>query len=206
MKLEFSDGALKVRTGDYVIYNREWLFQHLEQEFLLLQELKREKGNMASLGNIDVNVNICDHINQIEVFCEAGATAPFRAHKTDAGIDLTTPNRIVVPCGGSALINTGLRFKIPKGFYGKLESKSGLHCKNDIVCLGGVIDADYRGTVVVKLYNFGHNDYIFEKGDKIVQMVIIPCLLSEIVQVENFDAFMEEETERGENGFGSTGR
>lgn len=91
--------------------------------------------------------------------------------------------------------------EIPKGFYGKLESKSGLNVKHSVVSLGGVIDSGYTGSIVAKLYNLSDVDYLFEPGDKVVQIIIQPC---EYPKLELTDSF--EETERGNGGFGSTGR
>ena len=106
---------------------------------------------------------------------EDGAYLPEKAHEPDAGYDLRTHIPVKIPAGGSATIDTGIHIAIPEGFFGKLESKSGLNVKHHIVSLGGVIDAGYTGSIVVKLYNLGKQDYIFQKGDKIVQMIIQPC-------------------------------
>lgn len=129
-----------------------------------------------------------------------GGFEPVRGHYDDAGMDLRTPEDVIVPAGGSAIIKTKTFVEIPVGYYGKLESKSGLNVKHDVVCLGGVIDASYRGEIVVKLYNLGTSDYRFKAGDKVVQMIIQPCVLEEWVKDEDLS-----ETERGDKGFGSTG-
>ena len=134
-------------------------------------------------------------------FLGEGAYEPIRGHYDDAGMDLRTPNDVVIRAHGSCLIDTGVHVEIPVGYFGKLESKSGLHVNNDIVCLGGTIDSGYRGSVVVKLYNLGDKDYKFCAGDKVVQMVIIPCVLEDWVLSDGLS-----ESERGEDGFGSTGR
>lgn len=128
--------------------------------------------------------------------------APIRAHLDDAGIDLRTPEKVCVPKGGSATIDTKVSVEIPQHYYGKLESKSGLNVKHNIVCLGGVIDSGYTGTIVVKLYNLGDEDYTFNAGDKIVQLLIIPCETPMIQLVADINT----DTERGVNGFGSSGK
>lgn len=132
---------------------------------------------------------------------EDGAYLPEKAHEADAGYDLRTHIPVKIPAGGSATIDTGIHIAIPEGFFGKLESKSGLNVKHHIVSLGGVIDAGYTGSIVVKLYNLGKQDYIFQKGDKIVQMIIQPCINLCLKQVKAL-----EDTERGDKGFGSSGR
>lgn len=138
----------------------------------------------------------------LKIMLDEGACLPTIGHPDDAGIDLCTPYFVTVPMHGSAVIDTGVHIQIPKGYYGKLESKSGLNVKHDIVCCGGVIDAGYTGSIVVKLYNLGLKDYSFYPGDKIVQLVIVPCVTERIFEVvKSF-----EDTERGADGFGSTGR
>ena len=136
----------------------------------------------------------------MKVILDNGAYMPERGHDGDAGMDLRTPERVFIPKNGSAVIDTGVHMEIPYGYFGKLESKSGLNVKNSIVSLGGVIDHGYTGSIKAKLYNFG-DDYTFEKGDKVVQIVIQPCEYPELELTDHF-----EETERGDNGFGSTGR
>lgn len=130
---------------------------------------------------------------------DKGAYEPLRAHLADAGLDLRTPYDFVIKAGHSATIDTGCHFGLPQGYYGKIEGKSGLNVKYGIVTLGGVIDQGYTGSVVVKLYNFGE-DYEFKAGDKIAQLIIQPCVMPHIEIVDSL-----EETERGNNGFGSTG-
>jgi dUTP pyrophosphatase len=137
----------------------------------------------------------------MKVMLDNGAYMPERGHDGDAGLDLRTPKWVIVPAHGYATIDTGVHMEIPKGFYGKLESKSGLNVKHSVVSLGGVIDSGYTGSIVAKLYNLSDVDYLFEPGDKVVQIIIQPC---EYPKLELTDSF--EETERGNGGFGSTGR
>lgn len=129
------------------------------------------------------------------------ACAPVRGHEADAGLDLRTPKRVVVYPNDSVTINTGVHVQIPLGYFGKLESKSGLHVNHDIVCHGGIIDSGFTGSIVCKLFNHGKQKYVFEQGDKIVQLIIQPCLLPKLELVDDF-----ENTERGDSGFGSTGK
>ncbi len=126
---------------------------------------------------------------------------PLRAHPSDAGLDLRVKEPCLVKKGESVIIDTGVHFEIPEGYYGKLESKSGLNIKHGIVCLGGVIDSGYTGPVIAKLYNFGDEDYSFEKGDKCVQIIFHKCYTPKLNIVDSF-----AETERGDNGFGSSGK
>ena len=137
----------------------------------------------------------------INVVLDEGAFPPVRGHQGDAGLDLRTPSKVTVPAGGSATIDTGVHMEIPYGYYGKLESKSGLNVKHSVVSHGGTIDFGYSGSIRVKLYNHGAHDYTFEPGDKIIQLIIVPCELPEVKIVDKLS-----ESERGAGGFGSTGR
>lgn len=128
---------------------------------------------------------------------------PRRAHFDDAGIDFFAPKDYVVPAHGSVLINLMVCVEIPIGYYGKMESKSGLMTKKGVVCAGGVIDSGFRGSIKVRMENHEDTDYKFDQGDKVVQMVLIPCLLEdcEVVPVLN-----DSVSGRGTSGWGSTGR
>lgn len=127
------------------------------------------------------------------------AILPTRAHDQDAGLDLYSREEQVILPGGSAVFDTGVHVELPEGTFGKLESKSGLHFKTGIVCLGGVVDASYRGSIHVKLTNFGDKPYMIRKGQKIVQMIIQPYLAPALELADRLS-----ETERGEHGFGSS--
>ena len=131
---------------------------------------------------------------------DKGAFMPVRGHKDDAGLDLRTPIAFGIDPGGSAKIDTGVHIDIAPGLVGMLKSKSGLNVKFGITS-EGVIDAGYTGSIVAKLYNHGESPVVFSAGDKITQLVLLPVYIpDELVVVDAFD-----ETERGDNGFGSTG-
>lgn len=128
---------------------------------------------------------------------------PERAHPYDAGLDLKTPVSIDLPAKDAVIIDLKFRVAIPEGYEGKLESKSGLNVKFNVLCPGGVIDSHYTGTVKAKMYNLGDNDYHFNEGDKVVQLVVIPVATPEPMRCNELP---NENTDRGDNGFGSTGR
>lgn len=136
----------------------------------------------------------------MEVILNNGAYMPSRGHETDAGLDLRTPRAVTVPAYESVVVDTGVHVALPHGCAGLLVSKSGLNVKHDITSTG-LIDEGYTGSIVVKLYNNKGEDYVFEAGDKITQLVVIPVIREPLEQVSVFNA-----TERGDNGFGSTGR
>lgn len=137
----------------------------------------------------------------MKVVLDARAYAPERAHEHDAGLDLRIPVDMVIRAHGSITVDTGVHVQIPNGCYGKLESKSGLNVKHGVVSCGGVIDAGYTGSIVVKLYNLSNEPYTFKAGDKIVQLIVVPYYAPRLELVSSL-----EDTERGANGFGSSGR
>lgn len=137
---------------------------------------------------------------KVKAMIEDGGKLPTRAHKQDAGADLYSPRSITIDPHSSAVIDTGVHIAIPDGFCGLLVSKSGLNVNHDITSTG-LIDTGYTGSIRVKLYNQGNTPYHINKGDKISQIVILPVVLCDFIQVDEF-----EETERGSGGFGSTGR
>jgi dUTP pyrophosphatase len=141
-----------------------------------------------------------DDRNRVKVMLDKGAYIPERAHEQDAGLDLRSPIKLSIYAGESAIIDTGVHVAIPDGYVGMLKSKSGLNVKYGLLN-EGVIDAGYTGSIIVKLYNFGDRDIMVERGDKVSQLVILPIITPDVEMVNNLD-----KTERGSNGFGSTGR
>lgn len=132
---------------------------------------------------------------------DSDALMPTRAHETDAGLDIYAREHQIVPAKESATFDTGVHIEIPKGFVGFLKSKSGLNVKHGLTS-EGVIDSGYTGSIVVKLYNNSGYDYTVNKGDKITQLVVLPIAHDfDLELVDNL-----EETDRGNNGFGSSGR
>lgn len=142
----------------------------------------------------------------MKIMLDEGATLPTRAHDQDAGLDLYSREEKII--GGIfddffdnyATFDTGVHIELPPGTFGQLFSKSGLNVNYNIVSCGGTIDEGYTGSIHVKLYNLGKKPYMIRKGQKICQLVIMPCLKPELEVVDRL-----EETERGEKGFGSSG-
>lgn len=137
---------------------------------------------------------------KLKAILDEGAKMPTRAHNTDAGLDIYARETQIISARDSAKFDTGVHIEIPAGYVGFLKSKSGLNVKHGITS-EGVIDAGYTGAIVAKLYNNSGYDYTVNAGDKITQLVLLPIITPELEQVENFD-----ETERGANGFGSSGK
>lgn len=151
----------------------------------------------------------------MKIKVDPGAYVPTRAHDTDAGMDLySMEEKTIHPRGWSLkedgfhqafttgeTFDTGVHMAIPNGYFGKIESRSGLNVKNSVVSCGGVVDSGYTGSIKVKLYNLGTEPYTVHAGDKIAQLIIHQYLAPELELVSHLD-----ETERGDAGFGSTGR
>lgn len=136
----------------------------------------------------------------LPVQLDEGAYMPERAHELDAGLDFRSPIGTLIPGFGCATIDTGVHIQLPPGTVGMLKSKSGLNVKHGLTG-EGVIDEGFTGSIVVKLYNHTPQEYYINKGDKISQLVILPVLRPTPVQVDKIEG-----GERGDNGFGSTGR
>ena len=137
----------------------------------------------------------------MKIILDQGAKMPTRAHADDAGLDLySRENRVIFP-HSSATFDTGVHIEIPRGYVGMIKSKSGLNVKYGLTS-EGVLDCGYTGSIRVKLYNHSSEAYTVAAGDKISQLVIMPIIAPELELVKDFGT----ETERGANGFGSTGR
>ena len=137
---------------------------------------------------------------KLKVVLDEGAKMPTRAHEDDAGFDLYSREDAVIYNGDSHRFDTGVHVQIPKGFAGVIKSKSGLNV-NYGVQSDGLIDSGYTGSITVKLYNHGRAAVRIEKGQKISQLVLVPIFTPDLEQVDSL-----EETERGNGGFGSSGK
>ena len=128
---------------------------------------------------------------------------PEYATPASAGVDLRASEGCVIPSGGRALVPTGLRIALPEGYEAQVRPRSGLALEHGVTLPNspGTIDADYRGEIGVILMNLGQEPFVVEPGDRIAQMVVAPVVRVAWSEAEALDA-----TERGEGGFGSTGR
>ncbi|MFV5769547.1 dUTP diphosphatase [Mammaliicoccus sciuri] len=158
------------------------------------------------------------------------ATLPDRGHPDDAGLDIYAAETVILDPQEKRLINTDLAVNIPKGYVGLLTSRSGVSSKTELVVETGKIDAGFQGHMKVSIKNGSQDwygtkhserlldiqneeimgsgsyapyqiEYQITKGDKIAQLLIVPIVTPEAVEVEEFT----NTTARGEQGFGSTG-
>ncbi len=131
------------------------------------------------------------------------AKLPIKAHPDDACFDLFAVEDEIVWKGSICQIQTGIAIAIPPGYFGLILEKSGLAIKHGIQIHGGVIDSNYRGEIIVLVSLHSHNkheEFMLSIGDKIAQLAIVPIHAAkdfiEVAELNN--------TDRGENGFGST--
>ena len=134
-----------------------------------------------------------------------GATLPTYGSSEAAGADLYAclDADVVIEPGKTAFIPTGFAMAVPKGCAGLIYARSGMACKRDLAPANkvGVIDSDYRGEIMVALHNHGSQMQTIANGDRIAQMIITPVITPAYTWAENLD-----DTNRGEGGFGSTGK
>ncbi|HEX2506809.1 MAG TPA: dUTP diphosphatase [Miltoncostaeaceae bacterium] len=132
-----------------------------------------------------------------------GGRVPVRAHPGDAGLDLAAAEAADLAPGGRAPVGTAIAVAIPSGHAGLVLPRSGLARRHGVTLANspGLIDAGYRGELVVTLVNLGDAPHRVEPGDRIAQLVLVPVELWEAREVEE----LPQSDGRGEGGFGSTG-
>ncbi len=128
------------------------------------------------------------------------ARIPHYSHEGDAGLDLFSSIDSVLNKGEVKAVSTGIQVAVPEGHVGLIWDKSGISLKG-VHRLAGVIDSGYRGEVRVVMANLGEKLFVVKRGMKIAQLLIQPVMDVEVVEVDEL-----EETSRGQNGFGSTGK
>lgn len=169
---------------------KKWLVTMFLDDWIKIYTEAESDIRIKEMGLLDMKVKL-----------DENAIMPTKAHKTDAGFDIYSTEDKVVKAKQSAIFDTGVHIELPMNTVGMLKSKSGLNVKHSITS-EGVIDEGYTGSITVKLYNNGDTDYTVKKGDKITQLVILPLVdVGKLELVEDLTA-----TDRGNNGFGSSGR
>lgn len=119
------------------------------------------------------------------------------------GLDLRAvmATRREIPAGGRWIFDTGIAIELPPGHVAMVQPRSGLALNHGVVASTGIIDTDYRGTIRVCLFNLWRVEYMVNPGDRIAQLVIMPTVRVVPIEVEELT-----HTQRGESGFGSSGR
>lgn len=141
----------------------------------------------------------------LRLFPERDRDLPLPSYATSgaAGLDLVASEDVLLSPGAHAAIPTGIALAIPVGYEGQVRPRSGLALRHRVTVLNspGTIDWDYRAEIKVLLINLGDAPYTVRRGDRIAQLVIAPVCRVSLREVSSLPA-----TERGEGGFGSTGR
>ena len=127
------------------------------------------------------------------------ATLPFRATPGSAGLDLFSAEDVTIEPDAQSIVKTDLAIKCPENSYIKLTDRSSMALQKLRVA-AGTIDSDFMGNVCVILHNYGNTTYYVKKGQRICQMIVMPIIVPHIVEVNELTP-----TERGVNGFGSSG-
>ena len=133
--------------------------------------------------------------------------SPVRAHETDAGIDFFVPEDFkptAIHSGEDILIDSGIKVLVPRGYALIFKEKSGVATKKKLTLGASVVDSDYRGTVHFHMFNNGAIPQAVYPGEKIVQGLVVPISLCSTEEISN-EEYAENETDRGDGGFGSSG-
>ncbi len=127
------------------------------------------------------------------------ARLPLRAHPTDSGADLFALERTVLPARGVVKVRTGVAMELPENTSGIIWGKSSVESRG-IKAMAGLVDAPYRGELLVCMYNLNDTEFVFEAGQKVAQLVVLPTLYPSFEEAAELS-----DTSRGSGGFGSTG-
>lgn len=128
------------------------------------------------------------------------AKLPHRAHATDSGADLFALERTVLAPHAVTNVHTGVCVELPENTSGIIWGKSSVESKG-IKAMAGLVDAPYRGELIVCMYNLNDTEFVFDAGQKVAQLVVIPTLYPSFEEAQELS-----QTSRGGGGFGSTGR
>lgn len=178
-----------IELADWYEYVQLLIAELNEKEKQL--KLSNKKG-MACMNNLTIKTVIDDH-----------GSAPAYSRDGDAAVDLRASENCYIKAGAVRLVDTGVRVAIPNGYVGLVCPRSGMACKHEVTVINapGVIDPNYRGSIKVGLVNHNSVGFDIREGDRIAQLLIMPVPRVTFEQVAELD-----DTERGADGFGSSGR
>lgn len=128
------------------------------------------------------------------------AKLPVRAHPTDSGADLFALTRTVLPARSITKVHTGVAVELPENTSGIIWGKSSVESQG-IKAMAGLVDAPYRGELIVCMYNLNDTEFVFEAGQKVAQLVVLPTLYPTFEEAAELS-----DTTRADGGFGSTGK
>lgn len=161
------------------------------------------KYNVDSTESIEIDNDFKYRVNFIN---KSTNDDPKYATSGSAGFDLRSNENVVIKAGKYALVSTGLYFELPPNMELQVRSRSGLAAKFGVAVLNspGTVDSDYRGEVKVILINHGEMDFNISKGDRIAQAVVAMNCGNNFINLNKVNE-LNENTDRGSGGFGSTG-
>lgn len=190
------DAELAAR--DKVIKEIESTTLSTNKKDLIITILKSATDVMASMTK-NPRIRIEVKVKKLN----SDAILPTYAHPSDAGADIYSSEDVEIPGGATTIVKTGIQVAIPAGYMIQICPRSGLSAKTPlrIANAPGTIDSSYRGEIGVIMHNTGAAPYTVNKGDRIAQMIIAPAPMIVWEEVNELD-----ETERGNGGFGSTGK
>lgn len=174
-------------------------------DYIVVSVINKRVGNKLLTANYEcLNCKTTwFEVEKMKVVCKG--EKPSYTNEYAAGLDIRANNNepITIYPGEYTSVPTNLAVEIPRGHFGMIVPRSGLGFKHRITLINdvGIIDEDYRGKIGIKLVNDSNKPYMIEKGDRVAQMIIIPYIQPKLIFVDEL-----EETERGNKGFGSTGR
>lgn len=181
--IETQDGALSNMNTHPDEIAREKMLKEHHRKTCLPSSIKPWNGHPLKICKLDKDAKI-----------------PTKANSTDAGYDLYALGGDILHKHTHKLIRTGISMSIPKGYVGLIWPRSGLAYKHGLDVFAGVIDSGYRGDIGVVLYNSQFGDYNIEAGDRIAQIIFQKIEDFELIEVSRLN-----ETDRNNEGFGSTG-
>lgn len=181
-----------VELADWHEYVQLLIAELNEKDAKSFLKLNARKKGMACMNNLTIKTVIDDH-----------GSVPAYSRDGDAAVDLRASESCYIKAGAVRLVDTGVRVAIPSGYVGLVCPRSGMACKHEVTVINspGVIDPNYRGSIKVGLVNHNSVGFDIRDGDRIAQLLIVPVPRVMFQQVEELD-----DTERGADGFGSSGR
>lgn len=181
-----------VELADWHEYVQLLIAELNEKDAKSFLKLNARKKGMACMNNLTIKTVIDDH-----------GSVPAYSRDDDAAVDLRASESCYIKAGAVRLVDTGVRVAIPSGYVGLVCPRSGMACKHEVTVINapGVIDPNYRGSIKVGLVNHNSVGFDIREGDRIAQLLIVPVPSVMFQQVAELD-----DTERGADGFGSSGR
>ena len=164
---------------------------------LLTETSEESSTEISDEANID---QLTNEVVEVKVKCQPNSQVPVKQTQQAVGFDLHSSENVEVPPGNTKVIGTGIHLELPENYFGKIEGRSGLASKG-IFPVGGILDSDYRGEIKVILHNTTSEPWKIKKSERMAQLLIHPVVSVNLIEEDTLNP-----TQRGEQGFGSTGK